>query len=63
MAAWGKWMEDNSSALKDPGNPVGPSKTVSPSGVADGGGANPEHAASFRDGTRLGAPFQGVLLR
>lgn len=41
MAAWGKWMEDHSSALKNPGHPVGMSKTVSPAGIADDGGANP----------------------
>lgn len=42
MAAWGKWMEDNKSALVDPGNPVGMSKTVAPSGTSDGA----ENAAS-----------------
>lgn len=41
MAAWGKWMEDHAGAMRDPGNPVGQSKTVSPSGVSDDGGANP----------------------
>ena len=41
MAQWGKWMQDNAGALKDPGNPVGMSKTVTSSGVSDGGGANP----------------------
>lgn len=41
MAAWSKWMEDHAAALTNPGNPVGMSKTVSPSGVADNGGANP----------------------
>ena len=41
MAAWGAWMESHKSALVDPGNPVGMSKTVSSSGVADDGGANP----------------------
>jgi len=41
MAAWGAWMEANKDALVDPGNPVGQSKTVSTSGVADNGGANP----------------------
>ena len=41
MARWGKWMEDNGPSLVDPGNPVGMSKTVSASGVADNGGANP----------------------
>ncbi len=41
MAAWGAWMEANKSSLVDPGNPVGLSKTVSASGVADNGGSNP----------------------
>ncbi|MEP3332021.1 hypothetical protein [Sedimentitalea sp.] len=41
MAAWGKWMEVNGPSLVEPGNPVGMSKTVSASGVADNGGANP----------------------
>ena len=41
MARWGKWMEDNGPSLVNPGNPVGMSKTVSASGVADDGGANP----------------------
>ncbi len=41
MARWGKWMQDNAPALKDPGNPVGMSKTVSADGVADNGGSNP----------------------
>lgn len=41
MAHWGKWMQDNGPALVEPGNPVGMSKTVSSSGTADGGGANP----------------------
>ena len=41
MARWGAWMQANGAALKDPGNPVGMSKTVSASGVADNGGANP----------------------
>lgn len=41
MAAWGKWMADNSAAWIDPGQPVGLSKTVSGSGVTDDGGPNP----------------------
>ena len=41
MAAWGKWMQDNGPALVDAGNPVGMSKTVSTSGIADNGGSNP----------------------
>ncbi len=41
MARWGEWMETNGPSLKDPGNPVGMSKTVSADGVADNGGSNP----------------------
>lgn len=42
MAAWGAWMEGLGSALKDPGNPAGASKTITSNGsVTDGGGANP----------------------
>lgn len=41
MAAWGKWIADNASAWVDPGQPVGLSKTVSNTGIADDGGTNP----------------------
>lgn len=41
MARWGDWMQTNGAAMKDPGNPVGMSKTVSAAGVADDGGSNP----------------------
>lgn len=41
MAAWGAWFGQMGAALKDPGAPVGPGKTVSGTGVADNGGANP----------------------
>lgn len=41
MAAWGAWFEKMGPALEIPGNPVGMSKTVSASGVADDGGPNP----------------------
>lgn len=47
MARWGAWMEKNGPALKDPGNPVGMSKTVSAGGVADNGGANPTSGYSI----------------
>ena len=40
MAAWGRWMQDNGPSLIEPGAPVGMSKTVSKSGVADNGGAD-----------------------
>ena len=41
MAAWGAWMGELGDALVDPGNPAGPSKTVTGNGVEDNGGANP----------------------
>ena len=45
MAAWGAWMEGLGSALTDPGNPTGATKTIQSDGsVIDGGGANQEDA-------------------
>ena len=41
MALWGAWFEKLGAAIVDPGNPVGASKTVTSSGVADNGGSNP----------------------
>ncbi|MBO6639007.1 MAG: hypothetical protein JJ920_15700 [Roseitalea sp.] len=41
MAQWEAWFNEMGGAVVNPGNPVGMSKTVSGSGVADNGGANP----------------------
>ena len=41
MAAWKAWFETMADALEIPGAPVGMSQTVSASGVAADGGANP----------------------
>lgn len=41
MAAWMAWFEGMGERVVNAGNPVGMSKTVSQSGVADDGGANP----------------------
>lgn len=41
MVAWKQWVEGLGTALVDPGMAVGPSKTISASGVEDGGGSNP----------------------
>ena len=41
MKRWNAWLEGLGTASIDPGNPVGMSKTVSSSGVADNGGSNP----------------------
>ena len=41
MAAWGQWFEEMGEAVVNGGNPVGQSMTVTASGVAGDGGANP----------------------
>jgi len=41
MAEWMAWFGSMGEAVVQPGAPLGMSKTVSGSGVADGGGANP----------------------
>ncbi|MEP0521423.1 MAG: hypothetical protein ABJO09_06000 [Hyphomicrobiales bacterium] len=41
MEKWNAWLESLGAAAINPGNPVGMSKTVSASGVADNGGSNP----------------------
>ena len=41
MAAWGAYYGAIGEAVVDGGGPAGMSKTVSPSGVANDGGANP----------------------
>lgn len=41
MAAWNDWYGQLGGAIADGGAPVGQSKTVSASGVADDGGSNP----------------------
>jgi hypothetical protein len=41
MAAWGEWMGGIGAAFVDHGAPTSIAKTVTPSAVEDGGGANP----------------------
>lgn len=41
MALWEAWFGKMGDSVAIPGNPVGMSKTVSATGVADDGGANP----------------------
>lgn len=54
MAAWGAWMEGLGSALKDPGNPTGATKTILSDGsVIDGGGANPVTGYSILEADSL----------
>jgi hypothetical protein len=40
MAAFGAWVGSVGDHMVDPGAPLGPSKTVSPEGVGDGGPAS-----------------------
>lgn len=47
MAKWGAWIGGHGSAFVDGGNPVGMSKTVTSSGVADNGGSNPASGYSI----------------
>lgn len=58
MAAWGKWMQANGASLVDPGNPVGLSKTVSQSGVAGNGGANPAAGYTIVEAADIDAACQ-----
>ncbi len=41
MAKWKAWVDGLGDAVVNPGTPLGKPKTVSSSGVSDGGGSNP----------------------
>jgi hypothetical protein len=41
MQEWTAWIERSGSAMVNPGNPVGMSKTVTANGTIDNGGSNP----------------------
>ncbi len=47
MASWMSWIGGHGETFVDGGNPVGLSKTVTSSGVADNGGANPASGYSI----------------
>ncbi|MFZ5710237.1 MAG: hypothetical protein ACOY4T_11245 [Pseudomonadota bacterium] len=55
MAAWTSWFNGLGKAVLDGGNPCGPSQTVSKSGVAAGGGANPISGYSLIDAPSMAA--------
>ncbi|PJE37005.1 hypothetical protein CVM52_09040 [Pseudooceanicola lipolyticus] len=55
MAAWMAWFKSMGEATKQPGHPVGMSKTVSGSGIADNGGANPLSGYSVVTAADIGA--------
>ncbi|MEM9532574.1 MAG: hypothetical protein AAGA23_16780 [Pseudomonadota bacterium] len=53
MDAWGVWFGSLGNAVVDGGNPVGPSTTVSSSGVENHGGANPASGYSIIEADSL----------
>ena len=55
MTAWQNWFEGMGDAVVDPGNPAGPSKTVSADGTEDNGGANPITGYSIVNATDIDA--------
>ena len=55
MAKWGAWVAGLGAAMVDPGHAVGKSVTVSASGVADNGGANPISGVSVVEAATLDA--------
>tara|TARA_R110000787_G_scaffold4726_12_gene17940 strand:+ start:690 stop:1064 length:375 start_codon:yes stop_codon:yes gene_type:complete len=58
MAKWGAWMESLGAAMVDPGHAVGKSVTVSTSGVADNGGANPISGVSVVEAASMEAAVE-----
>lgn len=58
MAQWRAWYEKMGSALVDGGAPVGPSKTVTPDGVRDDGGANPISGYTLVDAPDMDAAVE-----
>ena len=58
MAKWQAWFGDLGGAVVDGGAPVGMSKTVSASGVTDGGGTNPLSGYSIVQADSLDAAIE-----
>ncbi len=55
MAKWMSWIDGHGPTFVDGGNPVGMSKTVTSSGVADNGGANPASGYSIVEADTIDA--------
>ena len=55
MAQWNAWYGSMGDAVVDGGGPAGNSKTVSASGVADDGGANPVSGHTIVEAADQGA--------
>ncbi len=58
MAKWEAWVGGLGTAVVNPGTPLGKSKTVSSSGVADDGGANPLLGFSIFEADSLDAAVE-----
>ena len=55
MGQWMAWYQGMGAAVVDGGGPAGQSKTVSPGGVADNGGANPISGYTLVEAADIGA--------
>lgn len=55
MAEWQAWFGTMGAALLEPGGPAGMSKTVTKSGVAENGGANPVSGLTIVEAADQGA--------
>lgn len=58
MEKWKAWMDGLGDAVVDRGVPVGKSKTVSASGVADDGGSNPLSGVSLVEAESIEAAIE-----
>ncbi len=58
MTKWQSWLGGMGEDAVDFGNPGGPSKTVSASGVADDGGANPISGYSLVNAADMDAAIE-----
>lgn len=60
MAQWENWIEDLGDALTDSGKPLGKSKTLSSSGVANDGGSNPLSGFSILEADNIDSAIEMI---
>lgn len=58
MAKWRAWLDEIADSVVDEGNPAGMSKTVTPDGVEDHGGANPLSGYSLVEAPDMDAALE-----
>ena len=58
MAKWQTWLDGLGASVVSPGNPVGKSKTVSATGVADHGGPDPLSGFSIIEASDMDAALE-----